>query len=397
MIFTFGECILDTDSHVLTRDGEVISVEPQVFDLLCLLAENAGNLVAKDQLIDSVWQGRIVSEATISARINAARKAVGDNGKDQAIIRTIPRRGFKLVAPLEGIAAPTGEARDPAAKAVRQTIRYTMAPDGTNLAWASAGSGAPVLFGMHHLSHLERDWASDLLKSGFEKLAQSHTLIRYDVRGAGLSDPIRDNDTIDQHVADMIAVADAAGLERFPVVGILQNAAVAIRVAATYPERVSRLVIQNGYARGRARRAEAPAEPEHDPFIALLNSGGWGDAGNGFMRGWATMVMPEMTPDEITELIHLIANCGATADALAQRNVIDQLDVTADLSHVTCPTLVIHARGCTIHPVSEGRRLAAGIAGAEFLEADSSNSFYVTGDPAHKQVVDATLEFLSRE
>ncbi len=101
MRYTFSDCILDTNSYSFSRDGEVVSIEPQVFDLLRLLVENAGKLVTKDQLIETVWGGRIVSEATVSARINAARNAVGDNGKDQAIIRTVARRGIELIVPVD--------------------------------------------------------------------------------------------------------------------------------------------------------------------------------------------------------------------------------------------------------------------------------------------------------
>ena len=78
MIYSFAGVTLDEAAHRVTRDGQIIPVEPQVFDILRLLAENGGSLVSKEDLIDAVWGGRIVSEATISARINAARKAVGD-------------------------------------------------------------------------------------------------------------------------------------------------------------------------------------------------------------------------------------------------------------------------------------------------------------------------------
>lgn len=392
MIYSFSGNSLDLGRHVLTRDGKSVPIEPQVFDILCLLARNAGNLVTKDDLIEEIWDGRVVSEAAISSRINAARSAVGDTGRDQKIIRTVPRRGFEMVAPVE-----ITEKSATTVPGLRQTIRYVASADGTNIAWSSAGEGVPVLYAWHHLSHLEKDWASGLLAPGLKAMAVRHRLIRFDIRGAGLSDRIKPGDRLDQHVEDMIAVADAAGLDRFPVVAVLQASAVAIRLAAKYPERVSRLVLMNPYARGRAVRENAPDAHENDPFIALLNGGGWGDASNGFMRAWATMVLPMAQPDEITELIELIESAGTTEDALLQRALIDNLDVREDLSGVRAPTLVIHARLCSIHPVTEGRRVAAGIADAEFVELDSSNTFFVAGDPVHDRVVDATLEFLGRD
>lgn len=101
MIYRFGQCELDSDRLELRRDGELQSVEPQVFSLLVHLIENRERVVTKDDLIAAVWGGRIVSEATLSSRINAARRAVGDSGKDQAVIKTNPRRGFRFVAQIE--------------------------------------------------------------------------------------------------------------------------------------------------------------------------------------------------------------------------------------------------------------------------------------------------------
>lgn len=392
MRYIFADCELDTLSHTFSCQGEPVSLEPQVFDLLHLLADRAGQLVSKDELVEVVWDGRIVSDATISARINAARSAVKDNGKDQRVIRTVARRGFEMVADVTSQAESIG-----GQSAERsQTIRYASSADGANIAWSSVGEGPPVLFASHHLSHLEQDWRSGLLRSIFDALAENHRLIRYDIRGSGLSDPIRPGDRFDQHVEDMRAVADAADLESFAIVAVLQAAAVATRFSRLHPERVSRLVIQNGYARGRAMRAEAVVEAENDPFITLLKSGGWGDPDNGFMRAWATMALPMASFDETTELIELIAHAGSAEDALVQRQIIDKLDVVEDLPHVRAPTLVILARMCPIHPVTEGRRVAAGIPGAEFVEIDSSNTFPIASDPTFHEIMANTLEFLDR-
>jgi TolB-like protein/cytochrome c-type biogenesis protein CcmH/NrfG len=95
--FLFGDHTLDTDLRELRRGGEAIAVEPQVFDLLIYLVENRDRVVSKDDLIASVWGGRIVSDSTLTSRINAARKAIGDNGQKQALIRTIARKGLRFV------------------------------------------------------------------------------------------------------------------------------------------------------------------------------------------------------------------------------------------------------------------------------------------------------------
>ncbi|MDH5451830.1 MAG: transcriptional regulator, partial [Paracoccaceae bacterium] len=93
----FADCCLDLDSLELTRGGEIQAIEPQVFDLIRYFAESDRRLLSRDDLIDGVWGGRIVSDAAISTRINMARKALGDDGKAQRIIKTVPRRGFRFV------------------------------------------------------------------------------------------------------------------------------------------------------------------------------------------------------------------------------------------------------------------------------------------------------------
>ena len=97
MQFHFSNHVLDSAVRELTRDGQIVAVEPQVFDLLMYLVEHRDHVVTKDDLIESIWHGRIVSESTLTSRINAARTAIGDSGKDQALIRTIARKGFRFV------------------------------------------------------------------------------------------------------------------------------------------------------------------------------------------------------------------------------------------------------------------------------------------------------------
>lgn len=97
MQFLFGDHTLDDDLRELRRGQEAVAVEPQVFDLLIYLVQNRDRVVSKDDLIASVWGGRVVSDSTLTSRINAARKAVGDNGSEQKLIRTIARKGLRFV------------------------------------------------------------------------------------------------------------------------------------------------------------------------------------------------------------------------------------------------------------------------------------------------------------
>ncbi len=401
MRYAFADCLMDIENFRFFRNGEPQAIEPQVFDLLRLLAEHAGQLVTRDQLIETVWGGRIVSEATISARINAARAAVGDSGKAQAVIRTVPRRGIELVVPVQiAETAPTA-APEPAAQSMgkpsQQTIRYTTSADGTQIAFAISGSGPPLLRAAHQVTHVELDWTSPLWRPGFDAVGAHHTLIRYDVRGTGFSDPQSEGDGAKQHLEDLIAVADAAGLDRFPIWATLNSARIAIQFAAENPDRVSRMVIQEGYARGRAIRAPGQAPSGEDPFITLLRSGGWGDPANGFMRAWISIAAPELRHDDTSALIELFGNACAPESALALRRVIDQFDARPYLKDVQAPTLVIHARNDILHPVTEGRTLAAGIPGAEFMVVESANTLCLAPDPTCPAQVEAILAFLAKD
>ena len=106
MKYRFASCELDTERRELRLDGEIRPIEPKVFSLLAFLIENRHRVVSKDDMIEVVWNGRIVSDAALSSAISAARSAVGDDGKAQALIRTVARRGFRFVAEIESGGAP---------------------------------------------------------------------------------------------------------------------------------------------------------------------------------------------------------------------------------------------------------------------------------------------------
>jgi TolB-like protein/DNA-binding winged helix-turn-helix (wHTH) protein len=138
MIFTINGCSVDTEAYEITRNGSLVPVEPQVFDLLVQLLENRDRVVTKDEIIERIWKGRIVSEAALSTRIKAVRQAIGDDGASQACIRTIRRRGFRVVAEVTASAGPAPGASQPPASdwregetAERPTYASPVAAHGT--------------------------------------------------------------------------------------------------------------------------------------------------------------------------------------------------------------------------------------------------------------------------
>jgi DNA-binding winged helix-turn-helix (wHTH) protein len=108
--FLFEEFAFDTDRRELHRGADVVSVTPQVFDLLDYLIRNRERVVSKDDLIDAVWNGRSVSDAALTTRFNVARSAIGDSGEEQRLIKTLPRKGFRFVGAVREERVPANAA-----------------------------------------------------------------------------------------------------------------------------------------------------------------------------------------------------------------------------------------------------------------------------------------------
>src|SRR5512140_1009245 len=132
MILSFGDYEIDVERRELRRAKTLVHVEPQVFDLLVYLVENRDRVVSKDDLIASVWGGRIVSDSTLDSRLNRARKALGDSGKEQRLIRTAARKGVRFLG--EVTASKSKEALGPARAIPQQEVRFCTASDGVRIA-----------------------------------------------------------------------------------------------------------------------------------------------------------------------------------------------------------------------------------------------------------------------
>ncbi|MHA1566273.1 MAG: alpha/beta fold hydrolase [Alphaproteobacteria bacterium] len=391
MNYRFGPCDLDVANHVLTVDGQVRQVEPQVFDLLHHLVKNPERMVSREELIDAVWGGRIVSDSAISARINAARQAVDDDGTRQAVIKTVPRRGFRFVATLQATGNTAGD--KPSAAPTSQRVRFCTSRDGTQIAYATTGTGQPLVRAGHWLTHLEHDWHSPVWRPFLDKLGQRFAVTRYDQRGNGLSDWNLKNHALENFVDDFGAVVDAAGLDRFAIYGTSQGAPIAIAYAARHPERVSHLVLHGGYVRGRMLRAAADEREQAQALLTLMRLG-WGKQGSPFIKAFTTMYIPDGTAEQTQSLAELQRLTTSPENAVKLRNAVDHFDATDYLAKVLCPTLVLHARNDGVHPLDQGRKLAAGITNAEFVMLESANHAILPQEPAWQTLFEAIGGFL---
>jgi DNA-binding winged helix-turn-helix (wHTH) protein len=144
--------------------------------------------LVKDELIQSVWGGRIVSDSTLDSRINRVRKILGDSGKEQKLIRTSVRKGIRFVGAVIENTDGSHPASVKSPSDLQQKVHFCTAPDRVRIAYASAGQGLPLVKVANWLNHLEYDWQSPVWSHLLHALAAEYQLIRYDERGNGLSD-----------------------------------------------------------------------------------------------------------------------------------------------------------------------------------------------------------------
>ena len=276
-----------------------------------------------------------------------------------------------------------------------QEVRFCTARDGTRIAYAVHGQGPPLVRTATWLTHLEYDWESPVWKHWLAALGETHTFLRYDERGCGLSDRDVQDFSLDTRVGDLEAVIDAAGFERCALLGMSQGGPVAIAYAAKHAERVSQLVLFATYARGRLKRDPSPAAREQAKLMISLIRMGWGRDDPVFRRLYTTLFMPDATADEMAWFDQLQRVTTDAETAVLIRNARNDDEVTDTAKLVSTPTLVLHARDDALAPYSEGRLLATLIPGARFVPLDSRNHVLLARDPAwqaFRREVEAFLE-----
>jgi pimeloyl-ACP methyl ester carboxylesterase/DNA-binding winged helix-turn-helix (wHTH) protein len=389
VLFLFEDFALDCERRELRAGDAVIPVEPQVFDILVHLVENRDRVVSKDDLIASVWNGRIVSDSTLDSRINAVRKAVGDSGGQQRLVRTMSRKGFRFVGAVTS-KGKTGKHEGSSAAPLQQEVHFCTASDGVRIAYAVAGRGPPLVKAANWLNHLEYDWQSPIWSELLHELAASHLLVRYDERGNGLSDWDVDDISFEAFVRDLESVVDAAGLERFALLGISQGCAVSIVYAIRHPERISHLVLHGGFARGRARR-----DLEHARTLLSLVKQGWGQENPAFRQFFTSLFLPKGTPEQMQWFNDLQRITTSPENAVRIMQATGELDISDLLPQVRVPTLVLHCRNDAAVVLDEGRRLAAGIPGAKFVALESRNHLVLESEPAWEKFIGEIKTFLA--
>src|SRR3954451_11175959 len=277
-------------------------------------------------------------------------------------------------------------------RAPPQQVRFCRAPDGTRIAYAVHGSGAPLLISTCWLSHLQFDWESPVWRHFLVDLGRFATVIRFDERGHGLSDWDVTDHGLEARIGDLEAVADAAGVDRFALMAMAQGGPVAISYAARHPERVTRLVFYGSYsAADRDRTAE---ERETEDAFGTLIKVGWARPDSTFRRVFTSLMIPGASEEQMRWLDDLQRVSVSTSTAVLARRQRGQADADHLLAQLDVPTLILHSIGDRMNEFKYGRRLASTIAGARLVPLESDNHIVLEDEPAWPVFVDEVRRFL---
>jgi RNA polymerase sigma factor (sigma-70 family) len=276
---------------------------------------------------------------------------------------------------------------------LRHETRFCNSPDGVGLAYATDGEGPPLVKAGNWMTHLEYDRQSPVWRHWVRELGRGHTLVRYDERGCGLSDREFDGTpTLDTYVGDLAAVVDAAGLERFALLGLSGGGPTAIQYAARNPERVTHLVLYGTYSRGRYRRGASEAEQSR--LLIDLMRVGWGGAVPAFRQVFSSTYIPSAGEEQKRwyDDMQQASSTGEMAARLWQSRT--QTEISATARRITQPALVLHARHDRAVPYEEGRRLASLLPRARLVTLETDNHILQEGEPAWEVFLSQLRAFL---
>jgi class 3 adenylate cyclase/pimeloyl-ACP methyl ester carboxylesterase len=278
----------------------------------------------------------------------------------------------------------------------QQRVKFCKSADGVNLAWASTGTGIPVLKAPNWLNHIEYEWTSPVWGEFLSEFSKVCHLVRFDQRGNGLSDWNVEDISEDRMIDDMVAVADAAGLDRFGLFGISQGSAFSVRFAARYPERVKFLILLGGYVRGRMMRGNSDAEQFYEASRAMV-SAGWGSPNPVYRQFFTSSYMPDATPEESASFDEMQRISASPETALRIMTMNAFVDAREDARKLKVPTLVLHVQGDMAATISEGRETAREIPTAEFIELPGSNHCMVRGHAGFDEFFHEIGPFLAEQ
>jgi pimeloyl-ACP methyl ester carboxylesterase/DNA-binding CsgD family transcriptional regulator len=279
---------------------------------------------------------------------------------------------------------------------MNQQIRFCQSYDATRIAYALTGEGPPLVRAPHWLTHLEYEWQSPIWKPWIEALSRSYQLLRMDERGCGLSDRDVADISFEAWVRDLEAVVDAAGLERFALLGHSQGGAIAVEYAVRHPERVTHIVLLGSFARGWMERDLAQRHIEELQAVLKLVEVGWGRDDPAYRQIFSSGFMPNASLEQLNSMSELQRVSASPECAVRIIQSLFHIDVREAASRIKCPTLVLHARGDRRVPFEEGRIFASLVPGARFVPLEGENHILMSNEPAYRQFFEELEAFIPR-
>lgn len=263
-------------------------------------------------------------------------------------------------------------------------VRYAVTRDRVRIAYSETGTGPALVLTRGWITHLELMWGEASFRAFVEALAQRFRVIRFDARGNGLSDREVDRPDLDDFVADLEAVLDAAGVDRCLLWGSCFGGPIAIAYAARHPGRVERLVLEGTYPTWVDTRTAKQRRSIGDLMRMLESSPEMATTAISYVTDPAPTSRHEQRAQRILASV--------TPDYLGYLYVLaTKFDVRDDVAGITVPTLVVHARGSQVFPARDAQELASAISGARYVEVDSVQHNPWEGEAA--VVIDAVCAF----
>ena len=385
--------------QLLFSNGEPAVLRQQSLSVLCYLAINDSRPVSKQELLTQVWPDRCVTEDSIYQCVREIRDVLGD--RQRQILRTISKTGYQLTtidfqtqendsdsnARFDSF---EGRLAVPSINSFRQQVNYTRSSDNISIAYASSGSGSPIVRAPTWMTHLELDWEYEPIGTMVRSLSHRMHMVRFDARGTGLSERVNPGQ-IDQWFSDLEAVITASGMSKPALLGCSGGSTTAIRFASRYPERISCLILLGGFSRGSLHRGVTRKTVE--AFSHLIREG-WGQKNTAFIQLMTGSLFPGATPRQMEEFNELQKlSCDADTAARLLLNIADT-NVQDDLTQIAVPTLVLHSENDLRVPLTEAYLIVETIADAQLITYSSENHVPLAQERAFDLVQNAIFSFV---
>jgi serine/threonine protein kinase/pimeloyl-ACP methyl ester carboxylesterase len=280
-----------------------------------------------------------------------------------------------------------------AAGASRPDVRYCSTADGASIAYCVDGTGPVLVRVLGHFTHLDMEWEWPDLRRLWQALAASHTVVRYDGRGIGMSAPWEHEFTEETRQLDLDAVLGVLDAERAMLLGISEGGWTAAVYANAHRERISHLILLGGYARGALARPDF--DEVEDAAILTLMRKGWGRDTSAFRQIFTSRFFPSSADPGLLAHFNELQRVSADPDTAARymASLHRRGDGRDIYTNVRIPTLVMHGRDDRMVTFDEGRLLATLIPGAKLISLPSGNHYFPTDQNVVANVVDAINRF----